>query len=138
MWTFHPLVYEEPTGVGFTVILGITLIVSTWLFLSAKNREFPWFGAVLVSGFLSFITLVVYLSTFCSLPPINEEHTAKFVRWIPQQEKETYSCNKNQTCTKLTNRIYAEFLLEDGSRILKEVNPNSPMPEYVKLYRQRN
>lgn len=134
MFSYFPKANPNLDHTGFYLfifILSTIYLVYLWDYINDNyykpNKKIP----IIITIFYIILGGLAYLVSFSEWDiPDNKEYTAKFIRFVPEQEKHTGI--KGQV--SYTNRIYCEYELTiNNQRILMDCN-SKQSPEYIKLY----
>lgn len=126
MFSFHPQPDPNLSHAGFYIILaGFVILAIMGIFtMSMRERKELWPLWVIIT-----ITLIFgYRISFSEWErPVNQEYTAKFIQFVPQQEKHVGI----KGAVSYTQRTFCEYDI-NGQRLLLECGGNSP--PFVKIY----
>ena len=135
MYTFQPI---PPVSDGHFGLYCFTVIVGVILFGVIQHlRDNGWsaFAGTFLTIVLCLWGFVGYVSynTSDAKTYVNAPVTAKFVQYVPEQQK--YSCTQGKIqSTCYTSKMYAQFEV-DGGMIIMEVGGQHPIPPLVQMYR---
>ncbi len=133
MFSYYTIPDPNLDHTGFYIISAATFIVfiiGLWELISNYNTKKDsgifWFLVIMF-----IINIIAYfVSTSEWDIPDNKEYTAKFIRFVPEQEK--HSGPKGQI--SYTNRIYCEYELTiNNKKVLMDCN-SKQSHEYIKIY----
>ncbi len=124
MFSYYPIADPNLSHTGFYIVLVGSIIVMGLSLMDFRKLKWVFFSAIIFSALIGWDSWSEYKI------PENKEYTAKFIRFVPEQEKHVGA--KQQI--SYTNRIYCEYELTiNNQRILMDCNSRQS-PEYIKVY----
>lgn len=126
MFSFYPQADPNLSHVGFYIILTGFIVIALIGIFGMDRRERKDFGPLWV--ILPILLILGYWISFSEWErPVNQEYTAKFIQFVPQQEKHVGV----KGAVSYTQRTFCEYDI-NGQRLLLECGGNSP--PFVKIY----
>jgi Na+/melibiose symporter-like transporter len=130
MFSYFPKADPNLDHTGFYVLITVCAILSIILIKGIREERYnkDFIILLVITSIIGIIGSVISFSEWDI--PNNKEYTAKFIRFVPEQEK--HQGVKGQI--SYTNRIYCEYELTiNNQRILMDCN-SKQSPEYIKVY----
>lgn len=133
VYSFQPVFDNTNDHTGFYFMLSLIAIIAVCMyFFERETDDFDGLMFVMILGAI-VLAITGYNSWHPGPPPINEKVTGKFEGYVA--ESESRKSGKNSTTTD--HYVYARFRIADG-HILIKVNPQTPIPDNVILYRNND
>lgn len=135
MYTFHQLANIDDTHSGFYAMTCIILVLLIVIIAHAKDC-----GWTVTTGSITTAIILVWafigynsFTTSTAKTMVNTPVTAKFVQFVPEQQR--YSCMHGKIqSTCYTSKVYAQFEVDNGMMVM-EVSGAYPIPPLVQMYR---
>ena len=135
MYTFQPVPPVSDGHFGLYCFTVAVVFILFGFFQHLRDNGWSAFAGTFLTVVLCFWGFVGFVSynTSDAKTYANTPVTAKFVQYVPEQQK--YSCMQGKIhSTCYTSKVYAQFEV-DGGMIIMEVGGQHPIPPLVQMYR---